>query len=131
LDILRGMADGTVHAVVCDPPYHLTSIVERFGKEGSAAAKVPEGGSGVYARSSKGFMGQTWDGGDIAFRVELWREVFRVLTPGGYLLAFGGTRTYHRMACAIEDAGFSVRDQIGWHYGYRHRQGGGCDGASR
>jgi len=117
LDILRGMADGTVHAVVCDPPYHLTSIVERFGKEGSAAAKVPEGGSGVYARSSKGFMGQTWDGGDIAFRVELWREVFRVLTPGGYLLAFGGTRTYHRMACAIEDAGFSVRDQIGWHYG--------------
>lgn len=107
----------SVDAVVCDPPYHLTSIVDRFGKEGSAPVKVPEGGSGVYARSTKGFMGQTWDGGDVAFRVETWREVFRVLKPGGHLLAFSGSRTYHRMTCAIEDAGFAIRDQIMWVYG--------------
>lgn len=62
-------------------------------------------------------MGKSWDGGDIAFRPELWREVLRVLKPGGHLLAFGGTRTYHRMACAVEDAGFEIRDQIGWLYG--------------
>jgi site-specific DNA-methyltransferase (adenine-specific) len=62
-------------------------------------------------------MGQTWDGGDIAFRAETWREAFRVLKPGGYLLAFSATRTYHRMTCAIEDAGFEIRDCIGWHYG--------------
>lgn len=53
-------------AVVTDPPYHLTSIVKRFGKEGSAVAKP--GKTGAYARASSGFMGQQWDGGDIAFR---------------------------------------------------------------
>ena len=58
-----------------------------------------------------------WDGGDIAHSVELWKMCLRVLKPGGYLLAFGGSRTYHRMACAIEDAGFEVRDQIQWVYG--------------
>jgi site-specific DNA-methyltransferase (adenine-specific) len=107
----------SVDAVVCDPPYHLTSIVDRFGSANAAPVKVPEGGSGVYARSTKGFMGQQWDGGDVAFRHETWREVWRVLKPGGHLLAFSGSRTYHRMACAIEDAGFDVRDQIMWLYG--------------
>jgi hypothetical protein len=53
----------------------------------------------------------------IANSVELWTEVLRVLKPGAHLLAFGGTRTYHRMATAIEDAGFEIRDQIGWLYG--------------
>ena len=113
---MRELPDASVHAVVTDPPYHLTSIVERFGSADAAPAKS-EGPTGVYARASRGFMGQTWDGGDIAFRPELWREVLRVLKPGGYLLAFGGTRTYHRMTVAIEDAGFSIRDCIGWHYG--------------
>jgi len=117
IETMRGFDAGSVDAVVCDPPYHLTSIVERFGKPDAAPSVVPEGGSGVYARASKGFMGQTWDGGDIAFRAETWREVWRVLKPGGYLLAFSGTRTYHRMAVAIEDAGFEIRDCIGWHYG--------------
>ena len=65
----------------------------------------------------QGFMGKTWDGGDIAARPEVWREVYRVLKPGAHLLAFGGTRTYHRMACAIEDAGFEIRDTIMWVYG--------------
>ena len=111
------MPDNSVDSIVCDPPYHLTSIVDRFGKEGAAPSKVPEGGSGVYARASRGFMGQTWDGGDVAFQVETWREVWRVLKPGGHLLAFSGSRTYHRMACAIENAGFEIRDQIMYVYG--------------
>jgi DNA modification methylase len=62
-------------------------------------------------------MGQTWDGGDVAFRPETWAEVLRVLKPGGHLVAFSGTRTFHRLACAIEDAGFEIRDMIAWHYG--------------
>ena len=61
------------------------------------------------------FMGKAWDHGVPG--VELWREVFRVLKPGAHLLAFGGTRTYHRMVCAIENAGFEIRDQIQWIYG--------------
>jgi len=116
-EAMKRLPDASVHSVVCDPPYHLTSIVERFSKPDAAPVKVPEGGSGVYARSSKGFMGKVWDGGDVAFRVETWREVFRLLKPGGHLLAFGGTRTYHRMACAIEDAGFEIRDSIHYTYG--------------
>jgi len=62
-------------------------------------------------------MGKTWDGGGIAYNAELWREVYRVLKPGAHLLAFGGTRTSHRMVCAIEDAGFEIRDSIAWVYG--------------
>lgn len=61
------------------------------------------------------FMGKKWDY-DVP-NVELWREVFRVLKPGGHLLSFGGTRTYHRLVVAIEDAGFEIRDQIQWIYG--------------
>lgn len=67
--------------------------------------------------ASMGFMGKAWDGSKIAFNVEMWREALRVLKPGGHLLAFSGSRTYHRMTCAIEDAGFEVRDQIMWVYG--------------
>lgn len=59
-------------------------------------------------------MGKEWDSTGIAFNVDMWREVFRVLKPGGHLLAFGGTRTYHRLAAAIEDAGFEIRDSIAW-----------------
>jgi DNA modification methylase len=64
-----------------------------------------------------GFMGKSWDATGIAYNVQLWREALRVLKPGGHLLAFSGSRTYHRMTCAIEDAGFEVRDQIMWLYG--------------
>lgn len=77
----------SVDAVVCDPPYEL------------------------------GFMGKSWDASGIAYDVEVWRQALRVLKPGGHLLAFSGSRTYHRMTCAIEDAGFEVRDQIMWVYG--------------
>ena len=104
-----------VDAVVTDPPYHLTSIVKRFGKEGSAPAQF--GTDGAYARASTGFMGKEWDGGDIAFRPETWELALKLLKPGGHLLAFSASRNYHRMAVAIEDAGFEIRDQMMWLYG--------------
>ena len=104
-----------VDSIVTDPPYHLTSITERFGKEGSAPAQ--HGTDGAFARASKGFMGKEWDGGDIAFRKETWELAMKLLKPGGHLLAFSGSRTYHRMAVAVEDAGFEIRDQIMWLYG--------------
>lgn len=87
LDVLKTLPDASVDAVVTDPPYEL------------------------------GFMGKRWDASGIAYNVGLWTEASRVLKPGGHLLAFGGTRTYHRMACAIEDAGFEVRDSLHWIYG--------------
>ena len=105
----------TVDAVVTDPPYHLTSITERYGKEASAPAQY--GTDGAFVRVSKGFMGKEWDGGDIAFRAETWALCLQLLKAGGHLLAFSGSRTYHRMAVAIEDAGFEIRDQIMWIYG--------------
>lgn len=114
-DVLKTLADASVDSVVTDPPYSLVSIQKRFGKPGSAPAQ--EGRDGLYRRASAGFMGKTWDTGETAFDPEFWREVYRVLKPGGHLIAFSGTRTYHRMTCAIEDAGFEIRDQIGWLYG--------------
>ena len=103
-----------VDSVVTDPPYHLTSIVDRFGKKGSAKPKDKDG---LYNRIDKGFMGQEWDGGDIAFQQETWELAYKLLKPGGHLLAFSASRNYHRMAVAIEDAGFDIRDQIIWLYG--------------
>jgi len=87
VELMRAMPDCSVDSVVTDPPYEL------------------------------GFMGKKWDGAGIAYSLEMWGEALRVLKPGGHLLAFGGTRTYHRMACAIEDAGFEIRDSIHWVYG--------------
>jgi site-specific DNA-methyltransferase (adenine-specific) len=115
-DVLATLPEASFDSCVTDPPYHLTSIVRRFSSDTAAPAKS-NGATGVYARASSGFMGQKWDGGDIAFRPETWAAVFRVLKPGAHLLAFSGTRTQHRMVCAIEDAGFEIRDQIGWVYG--------------
>jgi len=87
LDVLPTLPDNSVDAIVTDPPYEL------------------------------GFMGKSWDSSGIAYSVELWQECLRVLKPGGHLLAFGGSRTWHRIAVAIEDAGFDVRDSIAWLYG--------------
>ena len=87
LEILPTIPDHTFDAIITDPPYEL------------------------------GFMGKQWDASGIAYNVTLWAECLRVLKPGGHLLAFGGTRTYHRMTCAIEDAGFEIRDSIHWIYG--------------
>ncbi len=84
---IKELADNSIDSVVTDPPYEL------------------------------GFMGKKWDNTGIAYDVKLWKEVLRVLKPGGHLLSFGGTRTYHRMVVAIEDAGFEIRDMIEWVYG--------------
>jgi site-specific DNA-methyltransferase (adenine-specific) len=84
---LRNIPENSIDSVVCDPPYEL------------------------------GFMSAKWDQSGIAYSVEMWKQALRVLKPGGHLLAFSGSRTYHRMTCAIEDAGFEIRDQILWVYG--------------
>lgn len=87
LEKLKELEDNSIDSIVTDPPYEL------------------------------GFMGKKWDNTGIAYNIDLWAECLRVLKPGGHLLAFSGTRTYHRMAVAIEDAGFEVRDMIEWVYG--------------
>ena len=87
LDKLKELEDNSIDSIVTDPPYEL------------------------------GFMGKSWDSTGIANNVDMWKECLRVLKPGGHLLAFSGTRTYHRMASAIEDAGFEVRDMVEWVYG--------------
>lgn len=97
------------HALLSDPPYHLLPIVKRFGKSNSKPAK-----KGVYKRTSKGFMGQTWDGGDIAFDSDMWGEMGELLFPGSFMFIYAGTRTYHRVAVAVEDAGFIIHPAIGW-----------------
>ncbi|GFM29232.1 DNA methyltransferase [Novosphingobium sp. PY1] len=115
--VLREMARDCVlvDSVCTDAPYHLASIVARLGQPDSAP--IQSGTTGVYARSSQGFMGQQWDGGDVAFRVDTWRRVYDVMKPGAYLVGFAATKGYHRMACAIEDAGFEIRDMLSWLYG--------------
>jgi site-specific DNA-methyltransferase (adenine-specific) len=112
LEAMAQLAENSIDACVCDPPYHLTSIVKRFGDKNAAPAK--HGTDGAFKRASAGFMGSTWDGGDIAFRPETWAAVLRVLKPGAYLVAFCGTRTSHRVACAVEDAGFIIHPFIAW-----------------
>lgn len=110
---MRAMSPDTVDAIVTDPPYHLTSIKARYGTNETRARNRSDG----LARLASGFMGKTWDGGDVAFRVETWQAAWRVLKPGGYLMAFASSRGYHRMAVAIEDAGFITHPMIGWVYG--------------
>ena len=87
ISAMKTLPENSVDSIVTDPPYEL------------------------------GFMGKSWDSSGIANSVEMWSEVLRVLKPGGHLLAFSGSRTYHRMVCAVEDAGFEIRDQIMWIYG--------------
>ena len=127
LDVLAGIADASVDAVVTDPPYGL----EFMGKEWDAPWKQ---GADVHAEARNRRAEEMGDENKrryIASAVnkyaaglpfqqwcELWAvECLRVLKPGGHLLAFGGTRTWHRLACAVEDAGFEVRDSIAWMYG--------------
>lgn len=112
LDVLPRLDESSVHACVTDPPYHLASIVRRFGADDATPAK--SNGTGVYTRSSRGFMGKRWDGGDVAFKPDTWAEVLRVLRPGAHVAAFGAPKTYHRLTCAIEDAGFEIRDSLAW-----------------
>lgn len=115
LDMLDVIEPETIDSIVTDPPYGLTSITKRFGKEDSAECQYGKDGS--FARLSRGFMGKEWDGSGIEYNIETWKKCYEVLKPGGYLLAFGGSRTFHRIACAIEDAGFEIRDTICYMYG--------------
>ena len=87
LDMVEVIEPNSIDSIVCDPPYELN------------------------------FMGKGWDNSGIAFQKETWQKCYEVLKAGGYLLAFGGSRTFHRIACAIEDAGFEIRDTIMWLYG--------------
>lgn len=107
-EVLASLPDASIDSVVTDPPYALVSIGKRFGKPGAAATKDGD----VYSRASAGFMGQGWDTGETAFSVEFWAQVLRVLKPGGHLVGFGGTRAHHQMWCAIEAAGFEIRDSL-------------------
>lgn len=127
----------TFDSCVTDPPYHLTSTVERYGKttvgnpnDSNSRRAANPSSNDALARLSRGFMGKQWDGGDIAFRPETWAEVYRVLKPGAFLLAFGGTRTAHRMTCAIEDAGFVVRNRIRYETTADDKYGPFMDGLS-
>lgn len=124
--LMSNMGDETVDSVVTDGPYELVSIVKRFGGANSAPQQF--GTDGAYARAARGFMGQTWDATGIVNDPTFWAEVLRVLKPGGFLLSFGGTRTYHRMACAVEDAGFEIRDMLEWLYGSGFPKGSVVDG---
>jgi DNA modification methylase len=116
LEVMRELPDASVDAVVCDPPYDLTA--GKKGGTGAASVNLdsPYGRSRI-STGNGGFMGKDWDATGVAFDPATWRECLRVLKPGGHLLAFGGTRTWHRLACAVEDAGFEVRDSIAWLYG--------------
>ena len=86
---LDKLDENSVDSIVTDPPYEIN------------------------------FMGKNWDNAGVSFNKETWKKCLDVLKPGGYLLAFGGSRTYHRIACAIEDAGFEIKDTIMWLYGSR------------
>ncbi len=91
MDLLE---ENSIDTIITDPPYHLTGF-----------------------NPNKGFLEREWDGGDIAFRKETWAKALRVLKPGGYLLAFGHSKTFHRLVVAVEDAGFEIRDTLMWLYG--------------
>jgi len=116
IQIMKTLPDNSVDAVVTDPPYGL----EFMGKEWDKFAGIEEfskkeqGGFGGYKTHVR--HGKDTKGLQI-FCYNWAKECLRVLKPGGHLLSFGGSRTYHRMACAIEDAGFEIRDQIMWLYG--------------
>ncbi len=113
LEQMPKLEAGSVDAIVTDPPYHLTT--GKKGGRGPASENLNHPGG--RSKITTGFMGKAWDGGDVAFRSETWLEALRVCKPGAFLLAFGGTRTFHRLACAIEDAGWEIRDTIMWVYG--------------
>jgi len=87
LDMLDVIKPNSIDSVICDPPYELN------------------------------FMSKGWDNAGVSFQKDTWKKCYEVLKPGGYLLAFGGSRTFHRIACAIEDASFEIRDTIMWLYG--------------
>ena len=121
IEELKKLPANSVDSIVTDPPYDLTSqkvySKQKEINELASATKRNIEDNTCYGSLAGGFMGKKWDGTGIAFKTEIWKEALRVLKPGGHILSFGGTRTYHRMATAIEDAGFVIRDCIFWCYG--------------
>jgi site-specific DNA-methyltransferase (adenine-specific) len=125
VEVMREMEAESVDAVVCDPPYGLEFMGKDWDAPWKAAGKVERAREGTDVshpfrdgapRVEYGFGGRA--SYDFAAWCETWaREAMRVLKPGGHLLAFGGTRTFHRLTCGIEDAGFEVRDCLSWLYG--------------
>jgi site-specific DNA-methyltransferase (adenine-specific) len=113
LDVMRGMPDCSIDAIVTDPPYALTANKKGGSGKASLNTKSPAGRSRIG--TGGGFMGKAWD--SALPTVAVWAEALRVAKPGAHLLAFGGTRTFHRLACAIEDAGWEIRDTVMWVYG--------------
>ncbi|RTX13569.1 site-specific DNA-methyltransferase [Pseudomonas aeruginosa] len=114
--VLKTFPDNSFDSVVTDPPYGLTTNKKGGTEVASVNLDSPYGRSRIgTGNGAGGFMGMKWDS-DVP-PVEVWTECLRVLKPGGYLLAFAGTRTQHRMALRIEDAGFEIRDMIAWVYG--------------
>jgi DNA modification methylase len=108
LDVLPTLADGSIDAVVCDPPYGLS-------REPDVAEVLRHWLAGDdYQHRGGGFMGNSWD--SFVPGPAVWRQALRVLKPGGYLLAFGGSRTYDLLAIALRLAGFELRDSILWLY---------------
>lgn len=101
------------HSLLSDPPYNLESITKRFGKKGSKPARP--GRDGAFQRATRGFMGSSWDT-EIAFDPETWYAFSKLLYPGAFIMAFNGSRTFHRMVTAIEDAGFIIHPMVGWSF---------------
>lgn len=120
IEVMRNAKAESVHAIVCDPPYGIDFMGKSWDKPGEMVGtslglsggfqKFPEGVKRPEMKRSDPHLFQAW--------CEAWAtEAMRVLKPGGHLLAFGGTRMYHRLAAGIEDAGFEIRDTIMWMYG--------------
>ena len=101
LSVLAELPESSIDAVVTDPPYEL------------------------------GFMGKSWDASGVAFSPDTWRLVWRVMKPGAHLVAFGAPKNYHRLACAIEDAGFEIRDSLMWVFGSGFPKSHNLDGEWR
>ena len=131
LDVLRTLPDCSIDAVVTDPPYGLRfmgrawdgqDIIDATRARQGQAEMPDDGRSGVNGgyRSPSTEAGRYDLSANAAFGLwcqEWATECLRVLKPGGHMLAFGGSRTWHRLACAVEDAGFEIRDSIAWIYG--------------
>lgn len=109
-EVLKTIPDNSVDSCCTDAPYALVSVLQRFGN--SPRSEATENIANPYGRTGRGFMGQRWDNGETAHDPAFWAEVLRVLKPGAHLVAFSGTRTQHRQVCAIEDAGFEIRDTV-------------------